>query len=269
MLRPDKKNFLLSCEVDQKISDIKSELQKHDLAFGYHPLASGDFSLKDLIHNQPLNLYYFKHASLLDNIAAIHAELDNGDTVQTSLLSAHQACPDFCRLILGLPSRIARITQVTLKIILKPEKIQIIMLLLPQSQNPQKLLSQLIARRLEPLFFRLFEKSEIKKISPSPKRNRQAHTAILSGFSGLTEIVEAKLKFLHHLAQTQNLELVHPDKNSGTEWLDQHIFAAENQNILIEQYQKMIWPVEKNRNTQKHLEQAFFKTFDPLEVNHV
>lgn len=269
MLQPDKNNFFLTCEAGQKLTDIRQELQKHDLSFGYHPLATGDFSLENLIHGSPLNLYHFKYGSLSDNIAAIQAELDNGDVVQTSSLSARKAAPDFCHMILGLPSRIAKITGVTLKITLKPEKIQAIVFVLPRAHTPQMLIGHLVANRIEPLFFRIFEKDETKKILSSKKTNRQAQTAILVGLSGLSEIVDAKLQWLRHHAQTQNLQCMHPNKNSGSELFNHHIFASEHHATITRQYRKMIWPVEENPASQKHMEQALFKKFDLIEVNHV
>lgn len=240
----NKNSLLITCPVSATIQDIKDCLKQHDLYLGYHPLSLANPTLSECLQLGSINLYHYKFGSLLDLCVGIESELDNADTFASGPDDPNGGA-NFSALVASLPSHLSKITSATLKITVKPEKIQAMIIQGTQKRRFQ-FIHDVLSRNIAPLFWRLTDSE-----------------ALLIGLSGVIEAVDAEVNEITQWAEQSKLTVKALDIKSGAPLLKEQIYALKNHPEILKQYaliQKTHSPTPPSKNPLSQIVLAEFDT---------
>lgn len=217
MFKLNKNSLFITCPISATLQNIKDFLKQQDLYLGYHPLGLTNPTLEECLKTGSVNLYQYKFGTLLELTAGIEAELDNADTFESGpdhLEGGINLSP----FVASLPPQLSRITSLSLKITVKPEKILSLIIQGTQKRRFQ-FIHDVLSRNIAPLFWRLMDAD-----------------ALLIGLSGVSEAVDSEANELTQWAHQAKLSVKTIDIKSGASVLKEQIYSPKNHPEILRQY---------------------------------
>lgn len=253
---------LVTVATETKLSALKQKLSKDGLYFGYHPLHESDDTLAAYISERTPNLYHFKFGSLSDLVSTMTVELKSGGPFRLKDAPRSAIGPDFNRCILGSQGRLARVQDVTLRLVALPERIRCSVIKLTTREAAQKFVVTLIGQFIKPLFFRHYDFESVPKFAQTRSGKEKTGSDILIFcLGGLDDIVKIEESVVENLCQTLKYDLRWLDIQESQELMNRHIFKNESYAEIQKQYSDFIWtPSDAAQHTMLEKKFAEFLT---------
>lgn len=262
MLQLDKKSLLVKVKPTMHLPELKSELSKEGLYFGFHPLEDSGETLLFYLKNRTPNLYHFKYGSLPDLVSTMTVALPSQQSFEIKNAPRSAIGPDFNRLIIGSQGKIGKIKNVTLKLAPLPDKISCAQVALTHEDEAQTLIASLIGQFIHPLFFKYFPFDQVPpSLKIDSKSSKSKKDILFLCFSGFDSLVQIEEDILDSYCRQHNYAIQWLELSKSHKIMNQDIFTSESLQEIKKQYRVYLWP-DSDSNYQKQLEKDFLKELE-------